>query len=216
MVATRNPEGCDAEERSVVTQYTPTDAEQEVLDRQQQRRRSRGPAPGLKAKPGAALYSIDHEDPEVGWAAFKESLGTCDADFVQGIVSQLSSVARKGPGDGEEALNYMLAAVRVIQPRDEVEAMLASQMVSIHMLTMTFARRLNFVENIQQQDSASNALNKLARTYAAQLTALKNYRTGGEQRVTVQHVNVNQGGQAIVGEVHHGSPGAGACMQKKG
>jgi hypothetical protein len=34
-----------------------------------------------------------------------------------------------------------------------------------------------------------------------QLEALKRYRTGGEQKVTVQHVSVSEGGQAIVGNV---------------
>ena len=33
------------------------------------------------------------------------------------------------------------------------------------------------------------------------MEALKRYRTGGEQKVTVQHVSVNDGGQAIVGDV---------------
>jgi hypothetical protein len=32
----------------------------------------------------------------------------------------------------------------------------------------------------------------------------KRYRMGGEQKVTVQHVTVNEGGQAIVGNVRHG------------
>jgi hypothetical protein len=33
------------------------------------------------------------------------------------------------------------------------------------------------------------------------MEALKRYRTGGEQKVTVQHVSVGEGGQAIVGNV---------------
>ena len=33
------------------------------------------------------------------------------------------------------------------------------------------------------------------------MEALKRYRTGGEQTVTVQHVNVGEGGQAIVGNL---------------
>ena len=37
-----------------------------------------------------------------------------------------------------------------------------------------------------------------------QLESLKRYRTGGEQKVVVQHVNVNEGGQAIVGTVDRG------------
>jgi len=66
---------------------------------------------------------------------------------------------------------------------------------------MTFTRRLAHVETIPQQDSAERALNKLARTYGSQMEALKRYRTGGEQKVTVQHVSVSEGGQAIVGNV---------------
>ena len=33
------------------------------------------------------------------------------------------------------------------------------------------------------------------------MEGLKRYRTGGEQKVTVQHVTVNEGGQAVVGNV---------------
>ena len=73
-----------------------------------------------------------------------------------------------------------------------------------------FARRLAHVETIQQQDSAERALNKLARTFAMQMEALKRYRTGGEQKVTVQHVSVNEGGQAIVGNVNQAAGGAAA------
>jgi hypothetical protein len=36
------------------------------------------------------------------------------------------------------------------------------------------------------------------------MEALKRYRTGGEQKVTVQHVSVSEGGQAIVGNVTQG------------
>jgi hypothetical protein len=64
---------------------------------------------------------------------------------------------------------------------------------------MAFARRLNHVENIPQQDSAERAFNKLVRTFAMQMEALKGYRSGAEQKVTLQHVSIAEGGQAIVG-----------------
>ena len=79
--------------------------------------------------------------------------------------------------------------------------MLAAQMAVIHMATMTSARRLAQVKTLAEHDSAERALNKLARTYGAQMEALKRYRTRGEQKITVQHVSVNDGGQAIVGNV---------------
>ncbi len=34
-----------------------------------------------------------------------------------------------------------------------------------------------------------------------EMDTLKRYRTGGQQKVTVEHVTVNEGGQAIVGNV---------------
>jgi hypothetical protein len=98
----------------------------------------------------------------------------------------------------------MLSVVKGIAPKDQLETMLAAQMAVVHMATMTFARRLAHVENIPQQDSAERAFNKLARTFAAQVEALKRYRTGGQQRVTVEHVHVHEGGQAIVGNVEQG------------
>jgi hypothetical protein len=67
--------------------------------------------------------------------------------------------------------------------------------------TLASAQRFAHVDTLAQQDSAERAFNKLARTFAVQMEALKRYRAGGEQNVTVQHVSVGQGGQAIVGNV---------------
>jgi hypothetical protein len=88
--------------------------------------------------------------------------------------------------------------------RDQLEAMLAAQMAAVYIATMAVARQLATAESIPQQDSAQGAFNKLARTFTSQVEALKRYRTGGEQKVTVQHVSVSEGGQAIVGNVTHG------------
>ena len=93
--------------------------------------------------------------------------------------------------------------------------MLALQMAAVHRATMTFARRLAHVENIPQQDSAERAFNKLTRTFAAQVEALKRYRSGGEQTVTVQHVHVGEGGQAIVGNVNTPAKRAGVRKESE-
>ena len=69
---------------------------------------------------------------------------------------------------------------------------------------------LAHVDNIPQQDSAQTAFNQLARTFAAQVEALKRYRSGGEQKMTVQHVHVADCGQAIVGNVTTPAEGVGA------
>ena len=66
-----------------------------------------------------------------------------------------------------------------------------------------------------RKDSIQNAFNKLARTFAAQVEALKRCRSGCEQKMTVQHVRVGEGGQAIVGNVSAPAPGRRASENTK-
>jgi hypothetical protein len=49
------------------------------------------------------------------------------------------------------------------------------------------------------------------RTYAMLLEALNRHRGKGQQKVTIEHVHVHEGGQAVVGVVE--TPGGGG--QKK-
>jgi hypothetical protein len=107
----------------------------------------------------------------------------------------------------------MFSVLKSVQPKDEIEAMLAAQMAAVHVATMTFARRLARVETLPQQDGAERAFNKLARTFATQMEALKRYRTSGQQKVTVEHITVQAGGQAIVG--HLSRPG-GSRQENEG
>jgi hypothetical protein len=126
-------------------------------------------------------------------------------EAADGLIRQLAQAGSQGKEIDEAGLNFMLSVVKDAKPKDQLEAMLAAQMAAVHMATMTFAQRLARLENIPQQDSAWRAFNQLTRTFAMQMEALKRYRTGGEQKVTVQHVSVSQGGQAIVGNVTQGA-----------
>jgi hypothetical protein len=47
------------------------------------------------------------------------------------------------------------------------------------------------------------------------MEALKRYRSGGEQKMTVQHVHVAEGGQAIVGNVSASASGGGVIGKAK-
>jgi hypothetical protein len=157
-------------------------------------------APRLKVGPGAAV-GPDHPDRDFGFLLLAQALGSADYEFVEGLIDQLVNAGSQGREPDQKGINFLLSVIKGVKPRDELEAMLAAQMAAIHAATMTFARRLAHVETLAQQDSAERALNKLARTFAMQMETLKRYRTGGEQKVTVQHVTVGEGGQAIVGNV---------------
>jgi hypothetical protein len=186
--------------------YQPTAREQTALGKFDARRAAET-APRMKVLNGgkAPEISLDHPEKAVGYVLLMEALGTTDYDFLDGLLRQLANQDSHDNQLDEGKLNFLLSIVKGVKPQDQLEAMLAAQMAATHMATMAFTRRLNHVETLPQQDSAERALNKLARTYAMQMEALKRYRTGGEQKVTVQHVSVNEGGQAIVGNVTQGA-----------
>ncbi len=106
-------------------------------------------------------------------------------------------------GLSAKTCNAALAALHGIRPRDELEGMLAVQMVAIHNLAMEFTRRaVSENQTIDEVRHNVDCIAKLMRTFVAQLEALQHYRgKESQQKVTVEHVHVNQGGQAIVGAV---------------
>ena len=156
------------------------------------------------AKRRAARIKMRGKEMIVSREDMMRALGTDSAEFTDGVLRQLANAVSPGKDADEEAINFALAVIAGIEPKDELETMLAMQMVAIHLATMTFTRRLAHVETLDQQHGSERALNKLARTFAMQLEALKRYRTGGEQKVVVQHVDIREGGQAIVGTVDRG------------
>jgi len=139
---------------------------------------------------------FDHPNKIVGEVLVLDALASADGDFLGGIASQLVNANRRGQDIDERGLNFMLSVIKGIEPRDQLEAMLAAQMAAVHVASMRFARELAY-------DTAERAFNKLTRTFAMQMEALKRYRAGAEQKVTLQHVSVTEGGQAIIGNVTH-------------
>jgi hypothetical protein len=164
-----------------------------------QRAEAEVPLPPLKFKRDGDSLNVllEHRNSVIGCSLLREALGSASDAFVEGIFCQLETA--RSPHEPD--LNFALSVIKNVKPNDQLETMLAAQMAVTHMATMMFASRLARANSVEQCDSAERAYNKLARTFVAQMEALKRYRTGGEQKVTVQHVSVNDGGQAIVGDL---------------
>ena len=85
---------------------------------------------------------------------------------------------------------------RSLAPRDTLEKMLCEQMAACHRKAMDFVGR----EGMGEPDAMNQAI-RLMRVFSGQVEALKIWRSKGSQTMTVRHVNVNVGGQAIMGEI---------------
>jgi len=153
----------EAEENKEVVKYEPTEQEQAIVAKHKERLKNTPPSPRVKVNGNCVEF--DHPSQGHGCFILMEALGTTSFSFASQIQKQLINSLTVGREVDQEAVNFGLAVIASIKPRDELEAMLATQMAVIHSATMTFARRLNHVENIPQQDSAERTLNKLARTF---------------------------------------------------
>jgi hypothetical protein len=130
------------------------------------------------------------------------ALGVADREAMEGLLRQLVRASVSGGRPDVANVSFMMSMVQSIKPRDAVEAMLVAQMVSVHVMAMRCAHHLANADDIaQQQDSATRALGRLARTFPAQIEALNRHRSQSEPAITVQNVSVADGGKAIVGNV---------------
>ena len=97
-------------------------------------------------------------------------------------------------------------------------------MAAVHNATMTYAKRLNIADTFMESAAAEQTFNKLARTFTTQVAALKQYRTSGQQKMTVEHVHVHDGGHrngrpslwAVVRGARSGIRWRGSCGSELG
>ncbi len=138
-------------------------------------------------------------------------------------VSLINAMARTcwiPPGQSEADRNeQMFAAVtamRAFAPANEVEAMIVAQTMAAHHASMECSRRAMLADQpfeIAQQlhKTATNA----SRVFIELIAALDRRRgKGGQQKVTVEHVHIHSGGQAVVGNIAAaGRPGGGGAPE---
>ncbi len=140
--------------------------------------------------------------------------GSNFTDIVNKLLRELRLVLRGTGTPNDEASTLVFRLMAEIGPRDQLEALLAVQMVGTHTLAMQFlARAVAEGQTVDGVNMNVERSTKLLRTFALQMEALKKHRSKGEQRVIVKHVNVHEGGQAIVGAVSHSGKGGGGSEQ---
>ena len=176
----------------------------------------------LKRKPleTKSLTSLGHtkqvnysEDEFLTLAKMTEATGSPDHGVQMLFLDQVVLTFRgfqssKGVSDDETVIktcNNALALLNGINPQDEIEGMLTVQMIGVHNMASD-AMRLTMISDQypEAKERNTNRAIKLLRTFTAQVEALNKYRREGQQKVTVEHVNVHDGGQAIVGNVNQG------------
>lgn len=92
-----------------------------------------------------------------------------------------------------------LDAAESAQAGNSLEKMLCHQMAVVHCAAMKLvSRSLDNAMPPVEMARLSNAAARMMQVYQEAFLALQKIRTGGKQTVVVQHVQVSQGGQAVI------------------
>jgi hypothetical protein len=148
---------------------------------------------------------IDVTDPESVEGYHKHIGGSKSDHWNLLLVTQAMQCLWTGFSD-EEARDRQhkatTSALIGIGPKDEIEGMFAAQLLAAHNAAMESYRRAMLKDqSFEGRQENLNQGNRLSRSFAALVEALKRYRGKGHQKVTVEHVHVHSGGQAVVGLV---------------
>jgi len=150
---------------------------------------------GIAVEASADDYSIE--------AVQKSLVGVSGHEAFNKLLNQATSTAKGDTPD--DKLNSIMPLLLDIAPKDSLEGMLAVQMLATHNMAMEMAGRAMYSEQtVDGVDMNINRSTKLMRTFTTQLETLQKYRNKGKQTIQVQHVTVNDGGQAVVGNIAGG------------
>ena len=147
----------------------------------------------------------------------KEIGGSNSDDFnhilLNSVAHTLRIRAEDKPEEKTKTLQAAAATLMSLKPENELEGMLIGQMIACNAAAMECFRRAMLPDQpLVNRQTNLNFANKLSRTYALHLETLDKHRGKGQQTVRVEHVTVNAGGQAIVGNV---SAGGGVTTKSK-
>jgi hypothetical protein len=138
--------------------------------------------------------------------ALQQSTGIHNRRVAERMVSQVLDVLfspTQADEDGNDILATATSLLKEMAPQNAIEGMLATQMIATNDAALTFVKRATLDDQtVEGADANVLRATRLLRVFVLQAEAMQKLRAKpSQQTVTVEQVNVHQGGQAIVGSV---------------
>ena len=149
-------------------------------------------------------YEFEHTNENIN-KAYQRMSGINDEQASNELIGCAAASSSKIATNETTTLNVTFSLLEDIGPQDALEGMLATQMVACHNMAMEMAKRAMHTQHSPEVASQCvTRATKLMNTFSNQISTLQKYRNKGQHTIQVQHVNVEAGGQAIVGNVNRG------------
>ncbi|WP_140886693.1 hypothetical protein [Muricoccus nepalensis] len=163
------------------------------------------------------VNDVDNAFAELGGSKVAAFNLTMFAEVVSSMHIEGAEGTEKRQANVLRATKAAIAAIAAFKPKDEIEGMMATQAAAMHFASLECFRRV--VQPGQTFDATSKLRRdgaNLARGMTDMVEALNRKRGKGPQVVRVERVIVQEGAQAIVGNVSGAPAGAPAALDASG
>jgi hypothetical protein len=106
--------------------------------------------------------------------------------------------------DINKATEISQNALGALGAKDSLQSMLAAQILSIHELQQKSMTYAHAADDFELKKYFTNATIKLANCFVQQVNTFAKLQGIVGQKITVERIDVHQGAQAIVGNIHGG------------
>lgn len=121
-----------------------------------------------------------------------------DLAFYTFALGTMATPYGKSEENLDQRMNMVVQSLAESGVKDIIEARLVVQMQSLYTQGMSYLANAHMSTIPERSQFHLNAGMKLLRLHNETIEALNRYRRKGEQKLIVQHVNVSDGGQAVV------------------
>jgi len=164
----------------------------------------------LRDEAGKDTFKAVGDTPGEAIARRYETTGYLDPDAALRLMDQVANAQPRPDKADIERMNSATAIMNGIAPENPLEGLLAAQMTATHNMAMEFCRRaMREGQTVDGIERNTNSAARMMKVFTGQVDALHKLKNKGQQKITVQHVQVNQGGQAIIGDVNRGEGNGG-------
>lgn len=133
-------------------------------------------------------------------ATLCSATGSFDPDYARLLINSAINACTGNEKERVNQINGIINTLLASKPKDAIEGMLLARLLVLHNNYMEYMSQAISTEGSHQVlDLRLNRSMKLMRLFNETLDTLNRHRRKGKQKITVQHVHVNDGGQAIVG-----------------
>lgn len=200
--------------------YTKDAIEQRAWARRQLKMAQDGPAPGAVGNSVSASQTLGADvrrvhanhfvaDPSDGldrtiWMErLREALGGTSERFVETALSQLidASGTHRDFLATNDSLSAALEVIRGLSPCNPIEAAMAVHIAAMHMVGLSLIARAGPTQITRTALGAAHSSAKMERALFSAIEVYHRLRSGNRQVIRIEKVLINEGSQAIIGNI---------------